>query len=75
MHEINDLIVRDGKVVLTHLPYPDGHHVRVMVLASEEPPAKRISVAEIRRALKGSVGRFENPLEPMIPSENWEMLK
>ncbi len=75
MHEINDLIVQKGKIVLTQLPYADGQHVRVIVVEAEAQPAKRASISEIRQLLKGSVERFDEPTVPMIPNELWEILK
>jgi hypothetical protein len=74
MHEINDVIVQDGKIVLSHLPFADGQHVRVIVAETSEP-ALRIPIRKVREILKGGVERFDDPFEPMIPSENWEMLK
>jgi hypothetical protein len=74
MHEINDAIVKDGTIVLSHLPFPDGQHVRIVV-AEADGPAKRISIQRVRELLMGGVERFDEPFEPMIPSENWEMLK
>ena len=35
----------------------------------------RVSIEEVRRQLKGGVERFDDPFEPMIPGEDWEMLK
>jgi hypothetical protein len=73
-HEINDTIVQGGKIVLSHLLYVDGQHVRIIVAETNEP-GMRISIQKLREILKGGVERFEQPFEPMIPSENWEMLK
>jgi len=74
MHEINDAIVQSGKVVLSHLPFADGQHVRIIVDEVIEP-GKRMPIQQVREMLRGSVERFDDPFEPMIPSENWEMLK
>lgn len=75
MHQINDAIVKGGKVVLSDLPFADGQHVRVVVEETNGASASRLSIEEVRRLLKGGVARFDDPLEPMIPSESWEMLK
>jgi hypothetical protein len=74
MHEINDAIVQGGKVVLSHLPFADGQHVRIIVAESGEP-VERISIQKVRELLKGGVERFDEPFEPMIPADDWEMLK
>ena len=74
MHEINDAVVQGGKIVLSHLPFADGQHVRVTVAEAHES-CQRMSIQKVRESLRGGVERFEEPFEPMIPSENWEMLK
>jgi hypothetical protein len=66
--------VQGGKIVLSHLPFADGQRVRVIVSENEAPIA-RLPIDDVRRQLKGGVERFDDPLEPMIPSEDWEMLK
>jgi hypothetical protein len=68
MHEINDAIVQDGKIILSHLPFANGQHVRVIVAETDEFP-KRMPIAKVREILKGSVERFDNPTEPMVPSD------
>jgi len=74
VHQINDAIVQGGQIVLSHLPFADGQRVRVIVAETNEPNG-RIPIQKVREILKGGVARFDDPFEPMIPSENWEMLK
>jgi hypothetical protein len=76
MHRIEDAIVRGGRIVLSDLPFPDGQRVRIVVTEDEGSPATPpLSIAEVRRRLRGGVLRFDDPCEPMIPSAGWEMLK
>ncbi|MGA2233317.1 MAG: hypothetical protein ABSH22_20635 [Tepidisphaeraceae bacterium] len=74
MHEINDAIVQGGRIVLSHLPFADGQRVRVWLSQADEVN-RRIPIKQVRQALKGGVERFEDPFEPMIPGESWEMHK
>ena len=74
MHEINDAVVQGGTIVLSHLPFADGQHVRVMISETDASSVKRIPIQQVRNLLKGSVERFDDPFEPMIPSKDWEML-
>jgi len=74
MHRINDAVLTGGKIVLSNLPFADGQHIRVVVQEADAQPAKT-SIDEVRRILKGGVERFDDPLEPMIPVESWEMFK
>jgi hypothetical protein len=73
MHQIDDAIIRDGKLELSNLPFADGQHVRVLM--TERPQERPLSIHQIRQMLKGGVERFEDPFEPMIPTDQWEMLK
>jgi prevent-host-death family protein len=51
-----------------------GVTVRGRVIATIAPPAPERSAAEAARArLRGSVVRFEAPLEPVIAPQEWEM--
>lgn len=76
MHEVNNVIVHNGKIELTHLPFANGQHVRVTVAEVSAPAAsKRIAITRVRELLHGGVERFDDPFEPMIPIEDWEMLK
>lgn len=72
MHEINDAIVENGKLTLTQLPFANGQHVRVIVTEAASP---RRTINDVRELLRGGVVRFDDPFEPMIPADSWEMLK
>lgn len=73
MHRINDIVVKDGTLVLSNLPFADGEHVRVDVSGIQEPASPRNSIEHIRQMLKGRVEKFDQPFEPMIPLQEWEM--
>jgi hypothetical protein len=89
MHQVDDAIVRDGSIVLSHLPFADGQHVRVIIAergalagraaaAADAPavaPVGRLSIHDVRRQLAGGVEGLDDPGEPMIPEGDWEMLK
>jgi hypothetical protein len=75
MHRIDDAIVTGGKVVLSNLPFAEGQHMRIIVAEANVRADKPATIQEIRQLLKGGVERFDDPLEPMIPEDRWEMLK
>jgi hypothetical protein len=75
MHRINDVIVRGGKLVLCDLPFAEGQHVEVVVAEVEGQAPPGASIHEVRSALRGGVERYDDPFEPSIPPESWEMLK
>ena len=60
------------------LPFDDGEHVRVSVTpAPVEPPFALVkrSLAEVQRLVAGSSDQLDDPGEPMIPLDSWEMLR
>jgi hypothetical protein len=75
MHRINDAVVRGGKLVLTNLPFAEGQHVQIVVAEQEPQTLKPTSIAEVRSMLRGGVERYDDPFEPSIPPDSWEMLK
>jgi len=70
---VADAVVREGKLLLSDLPVADGQHVRVVV--TDVLDAGRQSIESVRNVLRGSVERFDDPFEPMLPLESWEMHK
>jgi hypothetical protein len=76
MHQVNDAIVKGGKLTISHLPFAEGQRVKVVITEENgTAPMQRRPIAEVRQMLKGGVERFDDPCEPMIPTETWEMLK
>ena len=75
MHTIRDAVVRGGQLVLSHLPFAEGQHVEVIVAELPGGSSKRASITEVRAALRGGVERYDDPFEPSIPLDHWEMLK
>jgi hypothetical protein len=75
MHRINDAIVTGGKLVLSGLPFAEGQHVEVVVAELPSESMKRNSISDVRSALRGGVERYDDPFEPSIAVDGWEMLK
>jgi prevent-host-death family protein len=55
-----------------------GERIRVTsrgrVIAEISPPSPAPDAAEAARArLRGSLVRYDKPLEPVLPAEEWEM--
>ena len=68
MHTINDIVVKDGQIVLSHLPFPDGQHVRV-ILTEIGSTSTKMTISQVRELLRGKVKRFDDPTDPMIPED------
>lgn len=76
MVQVQEVVVRGGQVVIDGLPFEDGQHVRVSVeTTAVEAASVQRSIAEIRRIVAGSSDRLDDPGEPMIPLDSWDMLK
>jgi hypothetical protein len=67
MHLSDDAVVQDGKIVLSHLPFAGGQHVRVIVAENSPEPAKRLSIQDVRQQLKGKVRAFRRSIRADDP--------
>jgi hypothetical protein len=47
----------------------------VQIVVTDLPDKQKRTVAEVRQLLRGGVLRYDNPFEPCIPDNSWEMLK
>lgn len=77
MSEVNVTTLRQ------HLPeylarVERGEHIRVTsrgrVIAEIAPPSPQPDAADVARArLRGSLLRYDQPIEPVLPTEDWKM--
>jgi hypothetical protein len=63
--------VRGGQVVISGLPLSDG---KVDVIVTDADSARR-NIKDVRGLLRGGVERYDDPFEPVISPDAWEMLK
>lgn len=69
-HKTEAVVQPDGKLLLEKLPFKEGDLVEVIVL---ERQVKQDAVNPY--PLRGSVYRYDDPFEPVVPEEDWEALK
>lgn len=70
---VSSATVQGGQVTVSGLPFPDGEKVQVQItqMASE----KRTTIDQVRQALAGAVERYDDPFEPVLSADSWDMLK
>jgi hypothetical protein len=66
-YSIEKVVADNGTLQLEALPFLPGELVEVIVLVRKTKPARI-------RALKGSVIKYEQPLEP-VSAEDWDALR
>jgi hypothetical protein len=70
-HEADAIVTANGTVLVAHLPIPTGERVRVSIMRERTSSGRLHSAEEIsrsagaRRALEGTVIRYDNPSEPV----------
>jgi hypothetical protein len=79
-HETTAVIGPDGSIHIADLPFGTGERVRVVVVPDASSPrrhtAEEIEQSRaIRRSLRGSVLRYDDPFSPAVPIEDWEVLR
>jgi hypothetical protein len=75
-YKIRSIVMADGSIVLTGLPFSVGKSVEVIVLddvSSQEVASPQLD--ERWKYLQGSVTRYDDPFESAIPLEDWDVLK
>ena len=73
-HKLTATFTEDGKIVLTGLPFHAGDTVEIIVL--ERPKEHKLSQDEKSQyPLEGTVLQYEDPFEPAVSTEDWEVLK
>ncbi len=64
---VEKVIQSNGTIVLENLPFDEGEKVEIIILKSNAENA--------RYPLRGTVYKYENPFESVVPAEDWEALK
>lgn len=67
---IETTIQRNGCVILNDLPFEDGKQVEIIVLDINGK-----GTLPTVNPLKGTLLKYDDPFEPAVPIEDWEVLK
>ena len=73
-YKIQTVLTEDGTVLLKELPFQAGDAVEIIILEQSKTSSSS-SQEKLIHSLKGSVLRYDDPFEPAIPPEHWEVLK
>ncbi|MDZ8081371.1 MAG: hypothetical protein RMX35_20195 [Nostoc sp. DcaGUA01] len=69
-HRIETKLTQNGTLILEDLPFHAGEAVEIIIL--ERSP----ELSESNRyPLRGTVIRYDDPFEPPVPIEDWEVLQ
>ena len=72
-HKLAATLMEDGTLVLKGLPFHAGDSVEIIIL--EQPKEELPSQAhQGDYPLQGTVLRYDDPFEPAVPAEDWEVL-
>jgi hypothetical protein len=69
-HTIKTKIAENGQLFLQGLPFVKGEQVEI-IIKSLEPE----NLEEQIKPLKGKVISYENPFEPAVNQEDWDVLQ
>ncbi|HIK05817.1 MAG TPA: hypothetical protein IGS40_14075 [Trichormus sp. M33_DOE_039] len=70
-HRIETTLSEDGTLVLENLPFQSGETVEIIILESQTHSAK----VKPYPLLSKQVYRYDDPFEPAVPLEDWEVLQ
>ncbi len=64
-------VKKNHKVHIDNVPFDDGQEVEVVISVSK----KNEHDNELKDSLVGSVIKYDNPFEPAITTQDWELIK
>jgi hypothetical protein len=75
VHKVTITFSKDGKLELIDLPFHAGDTVEIIFL--EQPKQQQSSpTSSPEYRLQGKqLYRYDDPFEPAVPAEDWEVLK
>lgn len=68
-HRIETILTEDGMLTIKDLPFHKGDAVEVIILEREK------AIPSNPYPLRGTVIRYDDPFEPAVPEEDWEVLQ
>lgn len=63
-------VKKNHKVHIDDVPFDDGQEVEITISISTE-----VEHLNLKNSLKGSVIKYDYPFEPVITSDDWDLLK
>lgn len=64
-------VKKNHKIHIDDVPFDAGQEVEIIISVTNENEHHN----KLKDSLKGSVIKYENPFEPVITSNDWELLK
>jgi hypothetical protein len=74
-HKVEIILTESGTLTLKGLPFQAGEAVEVIILSSQSEAEKASVPPSNLMPLRGTVKSYDEPSEPAIASEDWEVLK
>ncbi|MBD2518256.1 hypothetical protein H6G93_25430 [Nostoc sp. FACHB-973] len=69
-HRIETKLTQNGTLILEDLPFQAGETVEIIILERFPQPSESNPYR-----LRGTVIRYDDPFEPPVPIEDWEVLQ
>ncbi|MCY7277041.1 MAG: hypothetical protein LH702_25765 [Phormidesmis sp. CAN_BIN44] len=76
-HKVETVLSEDGTLMLKGLPFHAGDAVEVIILERGGQSERTVAAQEESNLfpLRGTVLHYEEPFEPAVPLDDWEVLR
>ncbi|NER83776.1 MAG: hypothetical protein F6K42_30380 [Leptolyngbya sp. SIO1D8] len=74
-YKLEAQLTEDGALLLKGLPFQAGDSVEIIILEQPPTPQAKLAAAPSEHPLRGTVIRYDNPFEPAVADDEWEVLK
>ncbi|MEL6382055.1 MAG: hypothetical protein AAFQ89_06210 [Cyanobacteria bacterium J06626_18] len=74
-YKLEATLTEDGALILKGLPFQAGNSVEIIILEQSPIPQAKVATASSEQPLRGTVIRYDDPFEPAVAAEEWEILQ
>ena len=74
-HRATVVVTPDQAITVGGLPIAAGERVEVIILAAGERAPEAPTTEDVRRRLRGSVLKYDDPFAPALPPEEWDVVR
>jgi hypothetical protein len=78
-HKVETILAEDGTLILRDLPFHAGDTVEIIILERPSTLPEKVLTNQLEPTLYPLRGKqpyhYEDPFEPAVPPEEWEVLQ
>ncbi len=74
-HRATAVVTKDQTISVSGLPIAPGEPVDVIILAGARQISEAPDLEEVRRRLRNSLLKYDDPFAPAVPPGEWDVIR